>query len=220
MLRIEPGIVVGLCGSTGAGKTTLLRTLLGLEAAVEGEILYGGARLTEAPAGPRHRPFAWVPQDAPLIADTLDANVLLGAPEYAAADDMSAASPEPGRRLEAALGEVGGGPLAARLGAQPLGPGGRMVSGGERQWIALARAVATGQPVLLLDEPTSGLDAESQRRVLAAIERLRGARTVVLVTHRREPLAIADVVIRVGEGGQSSVVGRPAAVLGASRGAA
>jgi ABC-type transport system involved in cytochrome bd biosynthesis fused ATPase/permease subunit len=76
-----------------------------------------------------------------------------------------------------------------------------MVSGGERQWIALARAVATGQPVLLLDEPTSGLDAESQRHVLEAIERLRGSRTVLIVTHRPEPLAIADMVIRLDGGG-------------------
>jgi ABC-type transport system involved in cytochrome bd biosynthesis fused ATPase/permease subunit len=71
----------------------------------------------------------------------------------------------------------------------------RPVSGGERQWIALARAIATDLPVLLLDEPTSALDAEAQGRALAAIARLRGKRTVILVTHRREPLAIADVVV-------------------------
>jgi ABC-type transport system involved in cytochrome bd biosynthesis fused ATPase/permease subunit len=164
----------------------VLRTLLGLEAALGGEILYGGARLTDAPPGPRSRPFAWVPQDAPLIADTLAANVLLGAA---------------GQTMDDALREVGAGLMAARLGAQPLGLGGRAVSGGERQWIALARAVATGQPVLLLDEPTSGLDADSQRHVLEAIERLRGSRTVLIVTHRPEPLAIADVVIRLDAAG-------------------
>jgi ABC-type transport system involved in cytochrome bd biosynthesis fused ATPase/permease subunit len=87
--------------------------------------------------------------------------------------------------------------LVRELGDARLGAGGRTVSGGERQWIGLARAVATTQPVLLLDEPTSGLDPASQTRMLDAIARLRGARTVVMVTHRPEPLAIADTVIRV-----------------------
>ena len=59
-------------------------------------------------------------------------------------------------------------------------------------------ALATRQPVLLLDEPTSGLDPDAQREVLEAIARLRGKRTVVMVTHRAEPLAVADRVISVG----------------------
>ena len=66
----------------------------------------------------------------------------------------------------AALEPIGASHLARELEGARLGAGGRAVSGGERQWIALARAIATRQPVLLLDEPTSGLDAESQRRVL------------------------------------------------------
>jgi ABC-type transport system involved in cytochrome bd biosynthesis fused ATPase/permease subunit len=78
------------------------------------------------------------------------------------------------------------------------------VSGGERQWIALARAIATGQPILLLDEPTSGLDAEAQRRVLEAVACLRGRRTVLLVTHRVEPLGVADLVVRLDAKGAFS----------------
>ena len=64
--------------------------------------------------------------------------------------------------------------------------------------MAIARAVATRLPVLLLDEPTSGLDPASQARVLDAIARLKGERTVIVVTHREEPLAIADAVLRLG----------------------
>jgi ABC-type transport system involved in cytochrome bd biosynthesis fused ATPase/permease subunit len=178
---IEAGSIAVLVGPTGIGKTTLLRTLLGLERAASGEIIFDGRPVGEAPAGPSSRPFVWVPQDAPLLADTLAANVSLGA-------DADAAS---------ALGELGAGHLVAALQSDRLGAGGRAVSGGERQWIALARAIATEQPVLLLDEPTSGLDAESQRRVLAAIARLRGRRTVLMVTHRPEPEAIADRVVRL-----------------------
>lgn len=181
-LRIEPGAIAVLVGPTGVGKTTLLRTLLGLERAAAGEVLFDGESLGDAPAGPDARPFVWVPQDAPLLADTLAANVSLGATN---------ADPK------AALEALGAAHLVAALQGQRLGAGGRAVSGGERQWIALARAIATQQPVLLLDEPTSGLDPDSQRRVLGAIARLRGKRTVLLVTHRPEPLAIADVVVRL-----------------------
>jgi ABC-type transport system involved in cytochrome bd biosynthesis fused ATPase/permease subunit len=182
-LRAEAGSVIAIAGPTGIGKTTLLRTLLGLEHAAGGEVLYCGKELGDAPAGPVARPFAWVPQDAPLLADTLAENVRLGA------DDADA---------RASLDPIGGGRLAGELEGALLGAGGRAVSGGERQWIALARAIATRQPVLLLDEPTSGLDPEAQQRVLDAIVRLRGHRTVVMVTHRPEPLAVADVIVRLG----------------------
>jgi ABC-type bacteriocin/lantibiotic exporter with double-glycine peptidase domain len=183
-VRVEPGEIVALVGSNGAGKTTLLRTLLGLELAVGGDILYGGVPLGQAPAGPGGRPFAWVPQDAPVVADTLAANIALGSP-----DDSAASAIE-------ALESIGASHLVTALRTDRLGAGGRVVSGGERQWIALARAIATRQPVLLLDEPTSGLDPASQARVLSAIARLRGKRTVLIVTHRTEPLDIADVVVR------------------------
>jgi ABC-type transport system involved in cytochrome bd biosynthesis fused ATPase/permease subunit len=181
-LLVAPGSIVAIAGPTGVGKTTLLRTLLGLDAAAGGQILFDGASLDQSPAGPSSRPFAWVPQEAPLLGDTLAANVTLGATEADARE---------------ALDPFGAGHLAEDLRAERLGPGGRAVSGGERQWIALARAIATCQPVLLLDEPTSGLDAASQRRVLDAIARLRGKRTVVIVTHRPEPLALADEVVHL-----------------------
>jgi ABC-type transport system involved in cytochrome bd biosynthesis fused ATPase/permease subunit len=176
-------------GATGSGKTTLLRTLLGLEAPRAGEVRYAGERIDARPAGPDARPFAWVPQDAPVLADTLHANVALaeGGPDAA----------------RGALVEIGAERLIDAVGDDVLGAGRRPLSGGERQWVALARAVATRQPVLLLDEPTSGLDPASQARVLEAIARLRGHRTVILVTHREEPLAIADQVIRL-EGAASA----------------
>ena len=179
-LAVEAGSIVAIQGPTGAGKTTLLRVLLGLDGAGGGEVLYDGTRV-EGPPGPTSRPFAWVPQDAPLLADTLAANVSLGG-----AGDV-----------HEALTEVGAGHLVQGLGSARLGAGGRPVSGGERQWIALARAIATRLPVLLLDEPTSGLDGAAEDLVLAAIARLRGQRSVVMVTHRAEPLAIADVVFRL-----------------------
>ena len=141
--------------------------------------------------GPRERPFAWVPQDAPILGDTLVANVALGR-----ADGEDARSRRIVCILHASSTPSAQTGLAASLGDAVLATE-RSVSGGERQWIAVARALATELPVLLLDEPTSSLDGAAQERMLAAIAGLRGKRTVVIVTHRPEPLAIADVVVRL-----------------------
>jgi ABC-type multidrug transport system fused ATPase/permease subunit len=185
-LSVGAGQIVVVLGPTGAGKTTLLRALLGLETMAGGEVRYGDTSLCGAPPGPGSRPFAWVPQDAPLLADTLEANVTLGEP----AD------------MREALAPLGAAHLVDALSGARLGAAGRAVSGGERQWICLARAIATRQPVLLLDEPTSGLDPAAETQVLNAILRLKGDRSVVMVTHRTEALAIADAVVRLGGDGK------------------
>jgi ABC-type transport system involved in cytochrome bd biosynthesis fused ATPase/permease subunit len=117
----------------------------------------------------------------------------------------------------AVMSAIGAGSLAERLGDAQLGVGGRALSGGEQKQVAIARALATSQPVLLLDEPTSGLDDHAQALVLSAIEKLRGQRTVLVVTHRPEPLAIADQVLLLG--GSSSIVSRGPAATVTSRAA-
>ncbi len=187
---LHAGEVTVVVGPTGEGKTTLVRTLLGLETARSGEVRYGARSLVDAPPGLRARPFAWVPQDSALLADTIEANVLLGVPERATASDADADA------VRSALESVGGGALLEAAGDGRLGPGGVAVSGGERQWIGLARALATTQPVLVLDEPTSGLDPASQDAVLQAVAGLRGVRSILLITHRAEPLALADTIVR------------------------
>jgi ABC-type multidrug transport system fused ATPase/permease subunit len=179
--RFEPGEIVALVGPTGSGKTTLFRALLGLEPAT-GRLLSNNRDMTTRLVGPRDRPFAWVPQEAPLVTGTLAENVLLMGGTEADA--------------RAALGLVGAERLARTV--DRVGPGGRPLSGGERRQVSLARALVTGLPVLLLDEPTEGLDAESARAVRDAIVRLRGTRTVVVATHRDDVVAIADRVVHVG----------------------
>ena len=186
-LEAAPGEIVALVGPTGSGKTSLLRALLGLERGVTGEVRYGARDITGAGVGPSERPFAWVPQEAAIISGTLDENIALGAPETVAGEAAA----------RSALATIGARSLEGR-GGDALAAGGPELSGGERQWVAIARALASGLPVLLLDEPTSGLDALSQARVLDALVAVRGQRTVILVTHRPEPLAIADRVVVLG----------------------
>ena len=185
----EPGEIVLVVGPTGSGKTSLLRALLGLEPGAVGSVRYGRARLDGAGAGPARRPFAWVPQESAIVAGTAVENVALGLGDAAGDGALE--------RARAALEEVGASALAAR--ADRLAAGGFELSGGQRQWVSLARALVSGQPVLLLDEPTSGLDAASQARVLESLRALRGRRTVILVTHRPEPLAIADRIVTLGD---------------------
>lgn len=178
-LRIAPGEIVCIVGPTGSGKTTLLRAMLGLEAA-GGRMRIDGKDVVDAPSGPEHRPFAWVPQDAPLVTATVADNVAL----FGGSNNV-----------EEALRTTGAGNLAAA--DELVGPGGRSLSGGERRLLALARAFATQLPVLLLDEPTEGLDAVATVRVLGAVERLRGRRSVLVATHRSEVVAIADRVVEI-----------------------
>lgn len=182
-LTIEPGSLVAVVGANGSGKTTFLKTLLGLEPATSGSLAYGSERLDRAGVGPGERPFAWVPQDAPLLADTLEANVGL-------AEEV---------RLKEAIATMELEPLAARIAGARLGAGGRAVSGGERRSIAIARALASSLPVLLLDEPTTGLDDAAKRRLIAALVSLKGSRTVVIVAHDDAPVAIADYVVSLDD---------------------
>ena len=156
-LHAEPGEIVALVGPTGSGKTTLLRALLGLEPDAQETVCYGDHDLSAAGVGPRERPFAWVPQEAAIISGTIADNVTLGAPEPI---DASAQS---------TLQSLGAQSLLDRAGAARIHAGGPELSGGERQWVALARALASGLPVLLLDEPTSGLDPASGAVTLARI---------------------------------------------------
>jgi ABC-type transport system involved in cytochrome bd biosynthesis fused ATPase/permease subunit len=182
--RIAARTLVCLWGPTGSGKTTLLRALLGLETGC-GRLRFGDGDLARAGVGPHRRPFAWVPQDAPIITGTLAANVAL-----AARSTEHAAS---------ALALVGAADLVGTVGNDLVGPGGRPLSGGQRRLLCLARAIATGSPVLLLDEPTEGLDAAAASRVVTAMRLIAQERTVIVATHNQAVADLADVRVELDE---------------------
>jgi len=174
-LTIRPGEHILLTGPSGAGKSSLLALLLGFATPVRGTIVAGGTDLARIPADSWLPQIAWVPQHPHLFATTVAGNIALGAPgarrpEIAAAARLAGAD-DFIRRLPRGYDTI-------------LTEGGRDLSAGQRQKIALARAFLRRAPVLLLDEPTAHLDPASADRVLTAIQTQMADRTVVIVTHR------------------------------------
>ncbi|MER5861842.1 thiol reductant ABC exporter subunit CydD [Kitasatospora sp. NPDC002040] len=175
-LTVTPGSVVALTGPSGSGKTTLLSALLGFTAPTSGTVRIGGHDLAELDPADWHRQIAWVPQHPHLFAGTVADNIRLARPDATDAE------------LRAALAAA-----HATDFADPdteLGENGAGLSAGQRQRLALARALLTDRPLLLLDEPTANLDSASEEAIVRAVQALRG-RTVLFVAHRPALLATA-----------------------------
>ncbi|MGW1053411.1 thiol reductant ABC exporter subunit CydD [Streptomyces sp. NPDC002521] len=185
---VEPGETVALVGPSGVGKSTLVSVLLGFVEPTEGRVRIGGADLSGLDVEEWRSRIAWVPQRPHLYAGTIAENVRLARPE---ADDSA---------VRQALRDAGALEFVEALpeGAETvLGEDGAGLSAGQRQRLALARALLADRPVLVLDEPTAGLDGATEAEVVAAVRRLAAGRTVLLVVHRPALLDVADRVVRL-----------------------
>ncbi|WP_227317611.1 type I secretion system permease/ATPase [Cedecea davisae] len=190
-LRLKHGERVAILGKMGSGKSSLLRLLVGLYTPTAGDIAISGVDLRQvAPAELRSR-IALVNQEARLMFGTLRDNLLMGAPHASDAEMMRVAA------LTGVSDIVARHPMGYGM---PIGEKGETLSGGQKQAIALARALLTQPDVLLLDEPTSGMDMGSERTVLQALEPVMAGRTVVIVTHRPAILKYVDRVVVMDEG--------------------
>ncbi|MET8749809.1 thiol reductant ABC exporter subunit CydD [Streptomyces sp. NPDC004667] len=208
---VAPGECVALTGPSGAGKSTLLHVLLGFVTPTGGRVRIGDADLGALSLEQWRERVAWVPQRPHLFAGTIAENVRLARP--GACDEA----------VEAALRDAGAWEFVSALPGgtrTPLGEGGVGLSAGQRQRLALARAFLADRPVLLLDEPTAALDGGTEAAVVEAVRRLAVGRTVLLVVHRPALLAVADRVVRVGEGAPVPSADPVPAVVSAPRGPA
>jgi iron complex transport system ATP-binding protein len=190
---LSKGETLAVRGGNGAGNTTLFRTLLGLLPPQAGEIRVDGDSLDTLAPNERARRLAYVPQQhVPSFGFSAEEIVLMGR-----ASRLSAFS-RPGTADRAAAADA-----LARLGIEALAE--RPItelSGGERQLVLVARALAQQAPVLILDEPTASLDFGNRARVLAEIDRLRSSGlTIVFSTHEPDQaLAHADRALLLADG--------------------
>jgi len=190
-LTIRPGERILVTGPSGAGKSTLLALLLRLIPPDAGTIRAGGADLAMIGDDRWRAQIAWVPQQPHLFAGSVAGNIALGQPGASPAAIREAA------RLAGAAEFIGAlpGGYQARLGERAL-----RLSAGQRQKIALARALLRDAPLLLLDEPAAHLDPESTRRLAEVIETTLAGRTVILVSHGPSLAGVAGRVVRLEHG--------------------
>lgn len=168
-LTLTPGSTTALTGPSGSGKTTLLSTLLGFTTPTTGTIQINGHDLADHDPTTWHAQIAWVPQHPHLFAGTVADNIRLANPT---ATD---------RQLNQALTEAHATDFADL--STTLGENGAGLSAGQRQRIALARALLTDRPLLILDEPTANLDSTSEQAIVDTISTLQN-RTILFVAHR------------------------------------
>ena len=189
--RIQPGEKVGIIGRIGSGKTTLEKLILGLYQPTEGAILIDGIDVRQMDPIDLRRAIGHVPQDPMLFYGTLKHNLLVGAP-YASESDMLFAS-----RIAGVDEFVSTHPQGYEM---LISERGESLSGGQRQSIAVARALVQDPPILLLDEPSSNLDNQSEAKLKQRLKESCMNKTIVLVTHRTALLDLVDRLIVIDGG--------------------
>ena len=207
-VRVKAGERIAILGRIGSGKSTILRLMAGLYQPTEGMVDVDGLDLRQIdPADYRMR-VGFVSQEPRLFNGTLRENVMMGRANLDAArlqevarvtglDRVVASHPQ---GWELSVGEMGG-----------------LLSGGQRQLVALARCLIMKPQILLMDEPTSSMDAQSEVMFLRQLKEAAGTRTLIMVTHRPAVLELVDRVMVV-DGGKVVMDGPKAAVLAALSG--
>jgi ATP-binding cassette subfamily C protein len=197
-LRIEPGEVVAIVGPSGAGKSTLARTIAGALPPDRGTIRLDGADTRDWDPEQLARHVGYLPQDSALFAGSVAENIARFAGELG--EDRTTVD----AAVVAAAGKVGADPLIRRLPNgydHQLKLGGRGVSAGQAQRIALARAIYGDPRILILDEPNAHLDTEGDAALVAALGMLKAeGRTILIVSHKLGILPVVDKMLVLREG--------------------
>jgi ATP-binding cassette, subfamily B, bacterial len=190
-VRVEPGETVALVGQTGAGKSTIVKLLTRFYDVDDGSVRVGGIDVRHVPVAALRRRFGYVPQEGFLFTGTVRDNIAFGRPG-ASEDEIRLAAHHVGAHevIEALPGGYD----------HQVGERGRLLSVGQRQLVALARAVLIDPDVLLLDEATASLDLATEAAVTSAMRRASGGRTTLLIAHRLPTAAAADRIVVIESG--------------------
>jgi ATP-binding cassette subfamily B protein len=190
--EVKPGEMIGLVGHSGAGKSTTINLLCRFYDVDEGEILIDGVPLRQIRLENLRSQIGIVPQDMFLFSGTIAENISYAKPSATREEIIRAAKIANAHDFilrkadgyETTLGEGGGG-----------------LSAGEKQRIAIARAVLHNPRILILDEATSQMDVETEKQIQEAIAELVKGRTTIAIAHRLSTLKNADRLIVLKEGG-------------------
>jgi subfamily B ATP-binding cassette protein MsbA len=189
--EIKPGQFVALVGRTGSGKTSLISLLLRFYDPNSGAVLIGDTDIRDVASKVLRANIGVVTQETILFNDTIRANIAVGRPGATDAEIEQAAKHAHAHDFI----------MQKEHGYDcPVGEKGANVSGGQRQRLAIARAVLKDAPILILDEATNALDAEVERAVQEALEELMKGRTTICIAHRLSTIQKADVIVVLDEG--------------------
>jgi len=196
-LEVRAGEVLAVVGSSGAGKSTLVHLIPRFFDVTSGRLLIDGRDVRDTTLASLRAQIGIVTQETVLFNDTVRNNIAYGQPHVSAKDVEAAA------RMALAHDFIMEMPAGYDT---VIGERGVRLSGGERQQIAIARAILKNAPILILDEATSALDSESESLVQSALQNLMAGRTVVVIAHRLSTVRRADRIV-VLEGGTISDIG-------------
>lgn len=191
-ISLKPGENIAIVGKSGSGKTTLLHLISGLLKPTSGAVLINGRLLSQYDEAAWFKHVSYITQHPYIFAGTLAENIAIGAGNNVSRDDIEQAAEEAGlaaitNRLEQGLDTF-------------VGEGGRGLSGGEKQRLALARAFLKRPIIILFDEPTVGLDLRTERVLQRSISSLAKTATMITVAHRLYTIQHADNILFMDNG--------------------
>ena len=190
-IRIPKGKVVGIHGASGSGKSTLLKLLMRFWDVQSGQILISGRDVRGINTSDLRSMESYVTQETCLFHDSIANNIAVGKPDASREEIMEAAKKASihdfimtlPKGYDTEVGELGD-----------------TLSGGEKQRIGIARAFLHDAPFVLLDEPTSNLDSLNEGIILKSLKEGKGDKTVLLVSHRKSTMNLADIVYEMDNG--------------------